>query len=44
MQLVLMDNTPAGRSRDTIMIWLDNSLAGIEYARTDCPAPPAARP
>jgi len=43
MQLVLMENTPAGRSRDAIMIWLDNSLAGIEYVRTDCPAPQAAR-
>jgi hypothetical protein len=39
MQLVLMDNTPAGLSRDTIMIWLENALAAIEYARTDCPAP-----
>jgi hypothetical protein len=42
MRLVLMENTSAGRSRDVIMIWLANALAGIEYARTDCPAPPAA--
>lgn len=43
MRLVLMENTPAGRARDTIMIWLQNALAGIEYARTDCASPQAAR-
>lgn len=45
MELVLIESTPAGRSRDAIMIWLDGALAGIEYARTpECAPPQAARP
>jgi hypothetical protein len=45
MRLVLLENTPAGRSRDEIMIWLDGALAGIVYARTpECSPPQAARP
>ena len=33
MRLVLIENTPDGKARDTIMIWLQDALAGIEYAR-----------
>ena len=33
MRLALIDNTPDGRARDTILIWLQDALAGIEYAR-----------
>ncbi len=33
MRLVLIENTPDGKARDTILIWLQDSLAGIEYAR-----------
>jgi hypothetical protein len=40
MRLALIENTPDGKSRDTILIWLQNALAGIEYARTpDCSPP-----
>jgi hypothetical protein len=33
MRLALIDNTPDGLARDTILIWLQGALAGIEYAR-----------
>ena len=33
MRLVLIENTPDGKARDTILIWLQGALAGIEYAR-----------
>jgi len=33
MRLVLIENTPDGKARDTILIWLQDALAGIEYAR-----------
>jgi len=37
LRLALIENTPDGRRRDTILIWLKDALAGIEYARTpDC--------
>ncbi len=39
-RLVLIENTPDGVARDTILVWLDGALAGIEYARTpDCSPP-----
>jgi hypothetical protein len=44
MNLVLIDNTADGRSRDTILVWLDGALAGIEYARTPECRPPTAGP
>ena len=38
LRLVLIENTPDGRARDTILIWLQGSLAGIQYVRTpECP-------
>lgn len=38
LRLVLIENTPDGRARDTILIWLQGALAGIQYARTpECP-------
>ncbi len=41
LHLVLIDNTPDGVARDTILLWLQGALAGIEYARTpDCSPPP----
>jgi hypothetical protein len=33
MRLALIENTPDGQARDTILIWLQDALAGIEYAR-----------
>jgi hypothetical protein len=33
MRLALIENTPDGRARDTILVWLQGALAGIEYAR-----------
>jgi hypothetical protein len=33
MRLALIENTPDGKARDTILIWLQDALAGIEYAR-----------
>lgn len=37
LRLALIENTPDGLARDTILIWLQDALAGIEYARTpDC--------
>jgi hypothetical protein len=33
MRLALIENTPDGLARDTILIWLQGALAGIEYAR-----------
>lgn len=37
MRLALIENTPDGAARDTILIWLQDARAGIEYARTpDC--------
>jgi hypothetical protein len=40
MHLVTIENTPDGVARDTIMIWLEGAMAGVEYARApDCAAP-----
>lgn len=40
MRLVLIENTPDGVARDTILVWLQGALAGVEYARTpDCSPP-----
>jgi hypothetical protein len=40
MHLVLIENTPAGRARETILVWLEGALAGVLYERTpDCPPP-----
>lgn len=40
MHLVFIENTPAGLARDTILIWLEGALAGVQYLRTpDCPPP-----
>lgn len=40
MHLITIENTPDGVARDTILVWLDDALAGIEYARTpDCSPP-----
>jgi hypothetical protein len=40
MHLVTIENTPDGVARDTIMIWLEGAMAGVEYARApDCSAP-----
>ena len=40
MHLVLIDDTPDGKARDTTLVWLEGALAGIEYARTpDCSPP-----
>jgi hypothetical protein len=37
MRLALIESTPDGVARDTILIWLQDARAGIEYARTpDC--------
>ena len=37
LHLYLIDNTPDGKSRDTILLWFDGGIAGVEYARTpDC--------
>lgn len=40
LRLVLIDNTPDGQARDTILLWLTDALAGVEYARTPECAPP----
>ena len=40
MRLVLIDDTPDGKARDTILVWLEGALAGIEYARTSDCSPP----
>jgi hypothetical protein len=40
LHLVFIENTPAGRARDAILIWLEGALAGVQYVRTpDCPPP-----
>ncbi len=40
MRLVLIDDTPDGKARDTILVWLEGAAAGVEYARTpDCSPP-----
>lgn len=37
LHLYLIDNTPDGQSRDTVLLWFDGGVAGVEYARTpDC--------
>lgn len=37
LHLYLIDNTPDGQSRDTILLWIDGGIAGVEYARApDC--------
>ena len=37
LHLYLIDNTPDGKSRDTVLLWFDGGIAGVEYARTpDC--------
>ena len=37
LHLYLIDDTPDGLSRDTILLWFDGGIAGVEYARTpDC--------
>ena len=33
MRLALIENTPDGKRRDTILLWLQDALAGIEHAR-----------
>jgi hypothetical protein len=40
LHLVLIENTPAGQARDTILVWTETASAGIDYARTpDCSPP-----
>ena len=37
IHLILIDNSPEGRSLDTIMLWIKNGIAGREMDRvTDC--------
>ena len=37
LHLYLIDNTPDGQSRDTILLWFEGGIAGVEYARApDC--------
>jgi hypothetical protein len=37
LHLYLIDNTPDGKSRDTVLLWFEGGIAGVEYARTpDC--------
>jgi hypothetical protein len=37
LHLYLIDNTPDGKSRDTILLWFEGGIAGVEYTRTpDC--------
>jgi hypothetical protein len=37
LHLILIDNTPEGRSLDTILLWIDSGIAGREMTRvTDC--------
>jgi hypothetical protein len=37
MHLILIDNTPEGRSLDLILLWIDGGIAGREMVRvTDC--------
>jgi hypothetical protein len=40
MRLVLIENTPDGVARDTVLVWLENALAGVEYVRTSDCSPP----
>jgi hypothetical protein len=40
MRLVLIDNTPDGQARDTILLWLQSAIAGMVYDRApDCSPP-----
>ena len=40
LRLVLIDNTPDGQARDTILVWSEGALAGIMYDKTpDCSPP-----
>jgi hypothetical protein len=34
LHLYLIDDTPDGKSRDTVMLWFEGGIAGVEYART----------
>ncbi|MFI5042959.1 MAG: hypothetical protein ACHQNA_14130 [Acidimicrobiales bacterium] len=34
LHLYLIDDTPDGSTRDTIMLWFGGGIAGVEYART----------
>jgi hypothetical protein len=37
LHLILIDNTPDGRSLDTILLWIDSGIAGREMTRVpDC--------
>jgi hypothetical protein len=37
LHLILIDNSPEGRSLDTILLWIDNGVAGREMAKVaDC--------
>lgn len=37
LHLYLIDDTPDGKSRDTVLLWFEGGIAGVEYARTpDC--------
>lgn len=40
LHLVLIDSSEEGRARDTILLWLQGAVAGIEYARTPECSPP----
>jgi hypothetical protein len=40
MHLITIENTPDGVARDTVLVWLDGALAGVEYARTPECSPP----
>ncbi len=40
MHLALINNTPDGKTRDTVLVWLEGGIAGVEFARApDCSAP-----
>ena len=40
LRLVLIDDTTDGKARDTILLWLVDAVAGVEYARTPECSPP----
>jgi hypothetical protein len=40
MRLILINDTPDGKARDTVLVWLEGALAGIEYAQTSDCSPP----
>jgi Zn ribbon nucleic-acid-binding protein len=40
LHLVLIENTPAGLARDTVLVWTETASAGVDYARAaDCSPP-----